>query len=320
MYSIAHIIAYFLDGKGKWPAYIDWYMASCRANSTVDFYIFTDDHSLEKWEDTPNINIIYMTFEECISRVHEKIGEVNLIKTRKLCDLKPLYGKIFYEWIEKYDFWAFGDCDLIFGDIRKVFTDDFLDKYDWFQTLGNFQIIRNTKEINDYYLMKRPDWSWHKDFIWDNIKNKENETAFDEWNGLPLIIRENGKRIFWTRENFANIYQEDKGFKKMIDNTVQQNTLFQYWKWEDGDLYHVDKLTGRKKSRLYIHFSYRKIKSIPYNGQDKVYITADSEIKDTLKWKDTFCGMDFFKAYTRKIIAYIKWHATHLKGKDKAEA
>jgi len=320
MYSIAHILAYFLDGKGHWPSYIDWYMASCEANRTVDFYIFTDDHSLEKWENTPNIHIIYMTYAECVERIHKKVGNVNLKYTRKLCDMKPVYGKIFSEWIEGYDFWAFGDCDLIFGDLRRVFKDDFLDQYDWFQTLGNLQIIRNTEEIRNYYLMKRPDWSWHKEFIWDNIIDKEYETAFDEWNGLPLILRENGKKIFWTRENFANIYQEDKGYKKMIDNTVQENTLFQYWKWENGELYHVDKLTGVKKPRLYIHFSYRKMKTIPYEGQKAVCITANSEIKETCGWSDSFCGIDFIKAYAKKTKEYIKWHLSHPHGRDRAEA
>lgn len=319
MYRIAHILAYFLDGKGHWPEYIDWYMASCKANSTIDFYIFTDDHSLEKWEDVPNINIIYMTFAECVKRIHEKVGYVNMKKTRKLCDMKPVYGNIFSEWIEGYDFWAFGDCDLVFGNLRRVFTDEFLDQYDWFQVLGNLQVIRNTEEVKKYYLMKRPDWSLRKDFTWDSIVDLENETAFDEWDGLPMIIRENGKRIYWTRENFANIYQENKGYKKMIDNTVQQNTLFQYWLWEDGELYHVDKLTGRKKPRLYIHFSFRKMKTIPYEGQTKVYITSNSEFKNSIQWKDSFGGIDFFKAYTKKIIVYIIWHLQHLHGKDRSE-
>ena len=320
MYSIAFILAYFLDGKGHWPNYIDWFMASCKSNSSIDFYIFTDDHSLEKWENIDNININYMTYQECVDRIHERIGEVNMTRTRKLCDLKPMYGKIFSEWIKKYDFWAFGDCDLIFGNIRKIFTDDFLDQYDWFQTLGNFELLRNVDEVNNYYLLDRPDWSWHKDFVWDNVKNLENETAFDEWIGVPMIVRENEKRIYWTRENFANIYQEHKGYKKMIDNTVQENTLFQYWKWENGGLYHVDKLTGRKKERLYIHFSSRKMKAIPYKGQKEIFITANSEIKETLYWRDTYCGRDFFVAYGKKIKEYLRWHLTHLKGKDKAEA
>ena len=320
MYKIAHILAYFLRGKGKWPDYIDWFMASCRANSTIDFYIVTDDHSLDKWAETPNIRFVFMSFEEFVSRIHEKAGYVIISGTRKICEMRPAFGKIFDDILKGYDFWAFGDCDLILGNIRKFFPDDMLDKYEWLQVLGNLQLIRNTEEVNNYYLLKRPEWSQYKDFTWENLAKTEKNTAFDEWAGCPMLIRENGKRIYWTRENFANIYQEDKGYKKMIDNTVQENTLFQYWLWENGAIYHVNKLTGKKKERLYIHFSYRKMKSIPYKGQNRVYITPGSEFKESISLKETYCGRDFFVAYAKKIKAYIIWHIKHPHGKRREEA
>ncbi|MCR5727935.1 MAG: hypothetical protein K6G24_10760 [Lachnospiraceae bacterium] len=319
MYSIAYTIAYFLDGKGHWPSYIDWFMASCKANKSVDFYIFTDDHSLDKWENIPNINIVHMSFKDCINLIRNKLGDVRINTPYKLNDMKPAYRKIFNEWLEKYDFWAYGDCDLIFGNIRNFFSDGFLDKYDWFQILGNLQIIRNTEEVNNYYLLDRPEWSHHREHIWKNVINTEANTAFDEQTGMPMLIRENGKKIFWTRENFVNIYQEDKGYKKMIDNTVQHNTLFQYWKWENGSFYHIDKFTGKKTEYLYIHFSNRKINAIPYTGQQSAFITANAKITDTLRLADTFTGKDFFVAYAKKIKEYIRWHVTHPHGKDRSE-
>ncbi len=312
MYTIAHILPYFLNGTGKWPEYIDWYMASCKANNTIDFYIFTDDHSLEKWEKEDNITIIYMTFEQCIQRIHEKLGEVNISRPYKMCDLRHAYFEIFEEWIKGYDFWAFGDCDLIFGNIREFFPDNFLDQYDRFQVLGNLQIIRNTEEVNKQYLLNRPEGSPHKDLIWENVKKCESNCMFDEWDGVPLLVRENGKRIYWTRENFANMYQPTR-YKKMIDNTVQENTLFQYWKWENGRIYHVDALLGKEKPRLYIHMSARKMKTVPYNGEQKVYLTVNSEIKLSIqRWKDSYCGFEFFKVYFKKICIWITWHVKHL--------
>ena len=319
MYRIAHILAYFLNGTGKWPDYIDWYMASCRANSTIDFFIFTDDHSLEKWEDTPNIHIVYMTFSEVVERIHDRVGQVKITKPYKLCDMRPVFWKIFGEWIEGYDFWAFGDCDLILGNLRKVFTKELLEQYDRFQVLGNLQIIRNTKEVKEQYLLPRPEWSRNGDFTWEKVCSTEENLGFDEWNGMPMLARENGIRVFWTRENFVNIYQPEKGYKKMIDNTVQHNTLFQYWKWENGGIYHINKLTGKKKEYLYIHFSNRKLKTIPYQGQKNIYISANSEIKDHIRWKDTYCGKDFFVVYARKIKEYIRWHLAHPHGKDRSE-
>ena len=98
-----------------------------------------------------------MTFEECVDIIHKKIGDVKIKKPYKLCDMRPVFFVIFEEWIKGYDFWAFGDCDLIFGDIRSYFPDKILDQYDRLQVLGNFQLIRNTKEANEQYLLSRPE-------------------------------------------------------------------------------------------------------------------------------------------------------------------
>ncbi|MBR3735457.1 MAG: hypothetical protein IKN07_06225, partial [Lachnospiraceae bacterium] len=83
-------------------------------------------------------------------------------------------------------------------------------------------------------------------------------------------------------------------------------TLFQYWKWENGSIYHVNGLTGKKKEYLYIHFSNRKLKTIPYEEQKELYITVNSELKGGIRRKDTFAGGDFVKVYTKKIREYIK--------------
>lgn len=319
MKTIAYLLPYFLNGTGKWPDYIDWYLASCRRNETIDFYIFTDDHSLEQWEKVQNLHFVYMTFQECVNLVQEKVGPVKITKPYKMCDMRPVYFKIFEEWVSGYDFWAFGDCDTILGDLRSVFTDEFLEKYDRFQVLGNLQIIRNIDEVNQHYLLERPEWSLHKDFTWEQVRNTEENLAFDEWEGVPLLVRENEKRIFWTRENFINIYQPRK-CKKMMDNTVQENSFFQYWLWEDGKIFHVNSLTGKKKERLYIHLPERKMKVIPYEEEDRVCLTVNSEFKKEVRLKDTYGGWDFIRIYTKKIVTYLAWHIKHPRGKSKAEA
>ena len=50
----------------------------------------------------------------------------------KLCDYKPAYGEIFAPELSGYDFWGYGDMDLVFGDLRAYFTEDKLRKYDKF--------------------------------------------------------------------------------------------------------------------------------------------------------------------------------------------
>lgn len=75
----------------------------------------------------------------------------------KLCDLKPLYGVIFEDEFQGYDYWAFGDCDVVYG--RKL--DGWVEKvvaegWDvatvmsrW--TSGALTLVRNCETCNRLY-------------------------------------------------------------------------------------------------------------------------------------------------------------------------
>lgn len=318
MKSIRMILPYFLNGKGAWPDYVDWHFASCKANPTVDFLIFTDDHSIDKWEELPNITIVHMTFQECIDLLHAKLGDVKIDSPYKLCDYRPAYGVIFEDYLQGYDFWGFYDCDLIYGNIRNYFTEELLEKYDKLLMLGHTQIYRNTEEANHFYCMKRPEDSKYKDYTWEQVSSTPKHFGYDEWSGAPQLIRENGKRIYWEREIFSNIYEPSK-YKTVLDKNVSFNRPFQYWHWENGGLYHVDALTKKKRERMYIHLTQRKMKFEPYAGQTSVYVTQKSEIKEKISFADSFTGFGFVRMFTKKVIDWVGWHVTHLTGKKSWE-
>lgn len=317
-YKINMILPYFLNGKGAWPEYIDWHFASCKANETIDYYIFTDDHSIDKWDEADNIHIIHMTFDECIQLIRSKFENAQIDRPYKLCDYRPAFRIIFEEYVSDCDFWGYYDCDLIYGNMRHYFTEELLDKYDKLMILGHTQLYRNTDEVNHYYCLKRPDDSKYKGFDWDmNISTAEN-TGYDEWSGVPQLIRENGKKIYWEREIFSNIFQPSI-YKKVFDKNIGFNTLFQVWLWEDGNIYHYDTLLKRKRERLYVHLTQRNMKFEPYTNQTKAYITQKSEIKGELSFGDSFSGYEFFLLYAKKIFIWIGWHLTHLTGKKSWE-
>lgn len=317
-YKINMILPYFLNGKGAWPEYIDWHLASCKANETIDYYIFTDDHSIDKWNAISNIHIVNMSFDECINLIHSKLGDVKIDTPYKMCDYRPAYGVIFEDYIKGCDFWGFYDCDLIYGNMRHYFTDELLEQYDKFMILGHTQLYRNSEEANHFYCLKRPDDSKYKDYTWEQVSGTTKHFGYDEWSGAPQLIRENGKRIYWEREIFSNIYQPVM-YKKVFDKNVGFNKPFQVWLWEDGALYHVDTFTKKKRERMYIHLTHRKMKFVPYNNQTRAYITQKSEIKESLSFGDGYTGFEFIKIYTKKIFIWIGWHLTHLKGKKSWE-
>lgn len=147
MKSIALIMPFF----GEWPQWKDLFFNSCASNSDVDFYFYTDCGV--PVEQAPNLHFTEVSFEEYCEKVSQALG-INFSPSspRKLCDLKPFYGVIHYDTIKDYDFWGFGDADLVFGNIRKFYTDDILNRNDVLSThfdrlSGHLAILRN----NDYY-------------------------------------------------------------------------------------------------------------------------------------------------------------------------
>ena len=71
----------------------------------------------------------------------------------KLCDFKPAYGLIFEDLIKKYDFWGFGDIDVIYGNIRNFITKNLLENFDLISvrpdwTPGCFLLFKNEKKMN----------------------------------------------------------------------------------------------------------------------------------------------------------------------------
>ena len=64
---------------------------------------------------------------------------------------------------------------------------------------------------------------------------------------------------------------------------------------------------------------------VPADETEEDYVTTggtpwiNSELKESIRLKDTFGGKDYFTVYAKKIKEYIRWHLTHLHGKDRSE-
>lgn len=140
--KIALIIPYF----GKFPVWFDLYLYSCSRNPQIDFLFFTD---CELPERIYNNTIFHKTdFELYCKRVSECLS-INFQPNDpyKLCDLKPFYGIIHQTELKDYDFWGFGDIDLIYGDLNIIVNQENLRKYDLITALsdriaGHFTVVR----------------------------------------------------------------------------------------------------------------------------------------------------------------------------------
>jgi hypothetical protein len=94
----------------------------------------------------------------------------------KLCDFKPAYGYIFADYIKEYDFWGFGDIDVIYGNVRDFIREDLLLSYDFISVrddyvTGFFSLLRNTDLMNTLFMRS-------KDYI--KVYSESEYCRFDE--------------------------------------------------------------------------------------------------------------------------------------------
>lgn len=148
LYKIAIIICY----SGKLPWYFSLFIHSCKFNPTVNFFIITDNVSI-RYPIPDNVSIQFKSLTEISTIASKRLNfSVDIKSPYKLCDFKPAYGYIFSELIEGYDFWGWGDIDVIYGNIRNFITDELLDNYDILSVRhdflnGYFQILKNNDKM-----------------------------------------------------------------------------------------------------------------------------------------------------------------------------
>lgn len=173
------ILPYF----GKLPNFFPFWLQSCVNNKDIDFLIITDNENLEV-SSYKNIFKVTMTFDDCRAIIEEKLNRrVLLERPYKLCDYRPLYGKIFEDYIEGYEFGGFCDCDMIFGDISKFITDEILNNYRFIGDLGHLHI----QKANDPNFSKVLDSTYNREGLsfWDALALPKNCTLDELPYGVP---------------------------------------------------------------------------------------------------------------------------------------
>lgn len=179
--NICLVIAYF----GRWPAWMDYYWASCAANPQVHWQIFTDAGTPQNLPE--NVFVRAMTLEELDFRASGTIGyPINLRHPYKVCDLKPAYGEIFASELKDYQYWGYTDLDIIYGRLGVFLELEGFSASDVFTSaprlvVGHFTIFRNTHHLQCLY-RKTPN-------LQDILQHYECQ-AFDEKAFADVLKRE----------------------------------------------------------------------------------------------------------------------------------
>ena len=99
----------------------------------------------------------------------------------KVINVKPLFGFLFREYIQDYEFWAHVDNDLVFGDIASLMN-PLMDEFDVITSLGStrrtwgpYTAYRNVPKITEFFRLIDGDLY--------AILNNSSNLGIDEWFG-----------------------------------------------------------------------------------------------------------------------------------------
>lgn len=292
---------------GRFNNYFPLWLKSCQANPTIDFMIVTD---IQYNQEIPsNVRFLDLSINEVQHLAITKIGvDIPSLPPKKLCDLKPMYGLIFEDYLQQYDYWGECDFDLIWGDIRYFANKYEYRKYDKFLPLGHLSLYRNTPETNRYFMLEGDQMGGYVSVL----QTSEN-MIFDEVMGINRIYQFNNKTSFfhWI---FADITRLHKRYMLSAgltpEGVLQCNYKSQIFYWSDGKVYRDYYQEGIRYTEefMYIHFSGRSNFELKDDilSSKAFYITYDGFIP-----KVGECTKEEIKKFNNN--CYIKEKYDHLR-------
>jgi hypothetical protein len=288
--KIAVIIPYF----GKWPPWIDLYFYSCEQNSTIDWYFITDCEI--PFKRFSNLYFISKSFQQYNNEVSQKLNfTFTPTNPYKLCGLRPFYAVVHADIIKDYEFWGYGDVDVIWGNIGSFYTESKFNRYDVFSThgdrlSGHLTIVRNNNYYNtkcykiknwkekltnsDAIALDEHDFSWllYPESRWIKMFYSKIIYKIFNWRDawvlynyllplLNLLTFSRLRRIYFKEQHTTPILSHDGLTCKHDADT---------WYYKDG------KITNNKTSKeyIYIHFMILKKNGIrtDYYWNDNYYL------------------------------------------------
>lgn len=248
--KVVFIIPYF----GKVPPYFSLWLQSAEKNLDFDFLIYSDLQLNINPES--NVKLIKVSFGELKCKIEKLLNKkVRLKSPYKLCDYRPMYGLLFEENIQKYDFWGFMDVDLILGNISKFISDELLDLHDKLYYEGHFSLFRNCELMNTLFMRQYPHI-----MDWEYAFSTDYACHFDE-NGTVAWAHEVDPDCgirFYTAWDFLDVPVDSY---EIIDGKSSGYVL-----WIDGILKFCSFDGKKTRELMYIHLQKRTMNEFVTNN------------------------------------------------------
>lgn len=237
MSKIIILMPYF----GKWPFWIDLFLEGCRRNPTINWYFISDCGVLPSFPG--NVSYQEMSYSSYKKMISDKLSiNFDPDNAYKICDIRPAFGFLHSDLIDNYDFWGFGDLDLVYGDLRKVYTEDYIRKYDLIsnhatRVSGHLCLIRNTDEMNSLF-KKIPGWRQRfSDSAHQAIDEKAFSKLFVKHKNFPRWIQKPLSKLLYPlsrRSSFVERYTTPNGCVAWKDGSF---TFPDEWFWSEKGIY-----------------------------------------------------------------------------------
>lgn len=259
--KIRIVSPYFLGENGTLPQHFQLYLNSCGRNPEFE-WLFITNAKMNDYKIPDNVTVIQMSFEELKEYIQRKFDvPISLHTPYKLCDYKVLYGYIFEEYLQGYDFWGYADStDLIWGKLSDFVTTDILEQYDKIYTKGHLTLYRNQECYTKCFMQYEKDGLSYRDAIQSDEAWATDETGriniSDAWSGTAFteyVKDADIADISPLRFEFRLATQLSSG--KIVEEE-NQNRIFC---WKDGKVvgYRICDNQIKQKEFAYVHFQKR---------------------------------------------------------------
>ena len=219
-HRVAILIPYF----GDWPEWINFFIESCRANSSIDWFLFTDREPPAN--SARNVRYQRIAFEDYKELLSSALGvRIAAEQPYKLCDVRPALPFVHRTLVAGYDFVGFGDLDVIYGDIRSFYDDDLLASCDLLSShpdrvSGHLCLFRNSEKMVTAF-KRVPGWA--------SLMETPKNVTFDERAFYNLF------RGPWAKVSSALHIRKPRCFFRESYSTPAP-TEHMRWFWENGRL------------------------------------------------------------------------------------
>lgn len=281
---------------GKLPSHFNLWLKSCSYNKNFKFIVFTDDEAIY---DTPaNVEIQHITFNCFKEKVQERFEfKIALNDPYKLCDYKPTWGYVFYDYLKDCDYWGHCDLDLIFGRI-----DHFLPKksYDKISYLGHFCLYKNTRLVREAFFN-----TTDSSLNYLDILSHEQHFGFDEISsyGINHIFEEKGLSVYNLSPAVADITSKRRQFfiSRYENGSFKWSTGEKAFVFDEGTILSIDLNMGKVDGEYsYVHFQKRNLQNTVCNPK-KFIITCNGFFDYEPIDKIRNLSEPGYKSYTRLI-------------------